>query len=117
MSHGGVLANKFEWILQTLEKFPTSYNEAVLRGWARYTQRAFIKMFLREDAELTAAADDLVREMTTTVESYLDKQETFRKFDVESIEKKALRVQDRIVALGLLPKLDDLTLDDVRETQ
>lgn len=114
MSSGAVLANKCAWILETLEKFPTSYNEAVLRGWACYTKRAFIKMFLREDEELTVAADDLVREMTTTVESYLDNQERFRKLDVESIEKKALRVQDRIVALGLLPKLDDLTLDDVK---
>lgn len=117
MSHGGVQANKFGWILQTLEAFPVSYNEAMVRGWACYSKRALIKMFLREDEELSAAVDDLVREMTITVEKYLDNKDEFRKLDPEPIEKKALRVQDRIVALGLLPKLDDLTLDDVIETQ
>lgn len=117
MSHGAVLANKLAGIVETMRAFPVSYNEAMVSGWAAYTKRAFIKMFLREDEELNAAADDLVREMTATIESFMDKQDTFLKFNVDVIEKKAFRVQDRIVALGLLPKLDDLTLDDVMETQ
>jgi hypothetical protein len=116
MDYRDELVKRAEYILTIASAFPVSYNEAMIRGWVRYVQRALIKCVVPDNL-FFGAADDLFNAMIRAIDVRVLIPQTLQSADLKYEEAVASTVEGHIVRLGLLPRLDELTLEDCIETE
>ncbi len=94
------------------KQFPVSYNQALITGWLAYAERALRKMEA-VDADLLDRCKLLYRHTAKELAFYLEEPTLLISANLSNFERLAGEVEARAVALGLLPPLIMLRLDDM----
>lgn len=101
-------------VLTLTERFPTSYNRLMVRGWTDYARLALLRKKL-PDPSLYALAGELFRHALSVLGDYVGRPEALRYADGKLVELASKRLEERAVALKILPKLEDVAVADTRE--
>jgi hypothetical protein len=101
------MSHTIEDSIAAYEQLPASYNQAMIRGTLRYCKRILGKA--------NGHAGDLLGKVAKYVEEIVQLRKqidvaTFAQLDLAYIEKEFQPIEDEAVALGYLPRIDDLSL-------
>ncbi len=115
----GVVAKAWDPLIDVLRsgilvgnKFPASYNQALITGWLAYAERALKKMEVG-DAVLLTRCMELYSHSAKELAICLEEPTLLRRASLSHLERLAEEFESRVVELGLLPRLDMLRLDDM----
>jgi hypothetical protein len=95
-------------------EYEGSYNQTLLAGWAEYIGRALGKAAIPGEL-LEHYAREYLTKAVHVLATNLDKKESLRDLKLVEIERHATHFEEIAVYTKILPKLDDLTIEDVSE--
>jgi hypothetical protein len=106
---------RMDGVLKHLEMFPICYNQTLLRGSLVYCKRALRRGGATHD-RVYSAIKDYVEFVDSSVRPFLGSVPAgWSKLDFTLYEDRFETIQELCRADGILPTLDDLTIEDVRE--